>query len=70
MSIEAYMMRTPMVKKSVDHLHPCMQSSRLIRKKIVHVIAMLEAYVQKHSVEVHWVQHVVDGGVGQHNTVN
>ena len=47
-----------------------MQSSRLIRKKIVHVIAMLEAYVQKHSVEVHWVQHVVDGGVGQHNTVN
>ena len=56
MSIEAYMMRTLMVENIVDILEACIHRSLLI--DIVFVIDDVVTYIQKHALEVHWVQHI------------
>lgn len=68
MSIEAYMMRTLMVENFVDILKACTQENQLI--DIVLVIDNVGAYIQKHVSEVHWIQHMIDVGDDQYNTMN
>ena len=70
MSIEAYMIRTLMVENFVHILEACIQRNQMIDKQIVHVIDDVGTYIQKHAMKVHWVQHVIDGGDGQDNTMN
>ena len=70
MSIEAYMIRTLMVENFVHILEACIQKSSQIDKQIVHVIDDIREYIQKHALEVHRVQHVIDGGYGKDHTMN
>ena len=64
------MMRILMFENFVDILETYIQRSLLIDKQIVHVVDDVGAYIQKHVLEVHWVQYVIDGGGDQNNTVN
>ena len=64
------MMRILMFENFVDILETYIQRSLLIDKQIVHVVDDVGAYIQKHVLEVHWVQYVIDGGGDHNNTVN
>ena len=68
MSIQAYMMRTLMVENFVDILEMRIQRRPLI--DIMLVMDDIGAYIQKHALKVHWVQHIIDVGDGQDNTMN
>ena len=63
------MMRILMFENFVDILETYIQRSPLIDKQIVHVIDDVGAYIQKHALEVHWVQHMIDVGDDQDNVV-
>jgi len=58
------MMRTLMIEYFVDILKTRIQRSPLIN--IVLVIDDVGAYIQKHALEVHWVQHMIDIGDDQY----
>jgi len=62
------MMRTLMVENFVDILEMRIQRRLLI--DIMLVMDDVGAYIQKHALEVHWVQHMIDVGDDHDNTVN
>ena len=59
-----------MFENFVHILEAYIQRSLMIDKYIVHVIDDVETYIQKHTLEVQWVQHVINGGDRQDNTIN
>jgi len=62
MSIEAYTMRTLMIENFVDILETCIQRRSLIDIELL--MDDVGAYIQKHALEVHWVQHMINVGDG------
>ena len=69
MSIEAYMMRTLMVENFFNILEVCIQRRSLLID-IVLVIDDVRTYIQKHALEVHWVQHTINVVDDHDNTPN
>ena len=55
-------MRTLMIENFVDILETCIQRRSLIDIELL--MDDVGAYIQKHALEVHWVQHMINVGDG------
>ena len=67
MSIETYTMRILIVENFVD------THETRIKKSLIDIVLVMDdigTYIQKHAPEVHWVQHRMDVGDDQNNTLN